>query len=68
MTITIWLQSTNTCPQINTTDITILHIINTTAHDNAQYLRQHQNIAGNGLKGIISQFQSVQHKSEKTIK
>ena len=67
-TITIWLQSTNTCPQIVIDAIAMHHIVNIPAYGNAQCLRQYQNIAGKGLKGIISQFHSVQQRSDKQIK
>ena len=67
-TIRIWLQSTNTCPQMVVAAMAMHQIVNIPAYGNAQYLRQCHKIAGNGLKGIISQFQSVQQSSEKQIK
>lgn len=67
-TITIWLQSTNTCPQRVIAAMARHHTANIPAYGNAQCLRQYQNIAGKGLKGIISQFHSVQQRSDKQIK
>ena len=67
-TIRIWLQSTNTFPQTLIAVIAIHHIAKIPAYGKAQYLRHFQQIAGSGLNGIISQFQSVQQRSEKHIR
>ena len=64
----IWLQLISACPQIVVIAIVIDHNINIPVYGSAQYLRQRQEIAGNGLKTMMSQFHSVQQRSEKQTK
>ena len=58
-------RSVSACIHILAIPMAIHQTISSAANGSAQYFRQCHKIAGNGLKGIISQFQEVQHRSEK---